>query len=415
MSRAFAAGNAGVAPALRAPMPLRPRALAMCALLPGCALPGCVTRELWREDRWRRQVHATAAAELSAELGPAAAGDGTLLVLAQRRDDAEMPASSGVESPQSCWRLVPRTDDHAAAALLAAHDAFAVRHAELGVDRVVADGKVLSSDATLRLAVALLADAVEVVDLAALPGATVDALRGGDGADLAPWVRCAALPGALAECAERFLAADPGCFGAPGSGYGQGSYVFVDAGRSPVLDHERALGLLGADFAAAGLPAAERIARLARLWLAAAGADGAQALLVRCDAVWLLAECRDAGEGAFAHTALFAAEPLGAWPAVGVAGPQARVPAAMRVRWRGSWSETDAGQVAWRVLLTPFALAADAVLGAGMLLQQCSGDDDEADEVGLIAALGEAVVEEAGRAARSGARHAGRAVRKLLR
>lgn len=360
----------------------------------GCLalLSGCLTSRLWEEEGATTLVRDERRAELAIE--GEVRDDGCLEVVAERLDGADLPAASGAASPRSRWLLAPREEAELAAGLLRGAVPFTVVDRRLEVHRDANAGEVYRSTAVLQLAVTLCPDALAVaIDGAQLPVACAAALQETPRNDFSGHGPYRLLPGMLAECVDRLVGADlrhllppdP----APPSTAELLALAWLDAATlSPIVDAGSVTALLGPGFTSEELPLVERLQRLQGLrLLAAVSVDGVRrTFLLRPDVVWSHGAMAAAAGGPLRHESHWLAEVGGRLPGPEVAAA-AQVGEPVRpIRWRGAmglrWYDYHyeiRDDFALQVLLTPFALAADAV-GLGIVAAvfgSCGDDDDD--------------------------------------
>ena len=350
----------------------------------GCLalLSGCLTSRLWEEEGTQTLVRDERRAELAIE--GVVRGDGRLEVVAERLDVVDLPAASGAASPRSRWLLQPREEAELAVELLRGAVPFTVEDRRLEVHRDANAGEVYRSTAVLQLSVTLRQDALaEPIDGAQMPVACAAALQTTPRNDFSGHGPYRLLPGMLAECVDRLVGADlrpllPPDPATPGTAELL-ALAWLDAATlQPIVDAGAVATLLGPDFLDGELPLAERLQRLPRLrLLAAASVDGVhRTFLLRPDMVWSYGALVTSADGSLRHESHWLAE-----AGLRVAGPEAAEAAeaaladqreqairwrgAMGLRWYDSHYETR-DDFALQVLLTPFAVVADAV-GLGIL------------------------------------------------
>ncbi len=346
------------------------------------SLSGCLTSRVW-EGGWKTLVHDETTADLTIEAGQDPEDATTLLVQAERRDDQPMPVASGVASKRSRWRLEAREGADAALALLQKPDWFLVQevHCELERERDARGAsEVYRSEARLHLEVRLAAARVAVpVDGAQLPLATLQALQKVPRNDFSGSGPRPLLPGMLAESVARLVARDVSTLvvndGLPGPAE-LVAYAWVDEAGHVVADAERAVAVLGADFVAGELACSDGLQRLGRLRLLVAVvlADQRAMFLLRPDAVWLWGTMEPVAGGALVHESRWQAAPEPSAAPM----PPPTVAGSMRVRLFDFRYEV-AQNTATKVLLTPFALAAD-VLTLGLVAVVVGWCEDEGGE-----------------------------------
>lgn len=366
----------------------------------GCLalLSGCLTSRLWEEEGTQTLVRDERRAELAIE--GVVRGDGSLDVVAERLDAADLPAASGAALPRSRWILVPREEGELAAGLLRGAVPFTVEDRRLEVHRDANAGEVYRSTAVLQLTVTLRPEALaEPIDGAQLPVPCAAALQTTPRNDFSGHGPYRLLPGMLAECVDRLVGADlrpllPPDPATPGTAELL-ALAWLDAATlQPIVDAGAVTALLGADFTGGELSLAERLHRLQRLrLLAAASVDGARrTFLLRPDVVWSYGIMAAPAGGPLRHESHWLAEAggrvLGQEAAeaalAGEAVPPIRWRGAMGLRWYDYHYELR-DDFALQVLLTPFAVVADAV-GLGLLeailFGWCDDDEDEGERQG---------------------------------
>ncbi|HEX6812006.1 MAG TPA: hypothetical protein VF384_10325 [Planctomycetota bacterium] len=330
----------------------RDRRLCSCRLVLLATLPGCIqvlpiTRELWSEKHERYLVESKATTQCEVQLESAGAQARRGLWATETRN-----GPSGRR-----WWLRPGPEAGEVEALLGRTDWFSIEAVAMEAGRLHAGEDLWRSDVRVRLSgrvdFAAVGREMQMEDLPAVTRQALQQQHQRDGfayslVDRPDW------PALLRECAQRTRSLDLAPL------LGQGAAPVVVAAEF-VDDDLRPIAALAEPEGSPVL--AERLQQLAsaRLLVEVCSQDGRHLLCVQPDLVWLWSCLETASGGAVSHCSCWTLEPDWAAPEV----------APVIARWHGTMRREDVMtelQSPWpvaRVLVTPLALVADAVVFAG--------------------------------------------------
>lgn len=337
------------------------RLLSCLLLLPAS---GCLTAMLWEGDSSSYRVvlseHDVDAA-ITVRADPEVAG--ALRLAASRWQQVELPAVSGLSQRESEWRLRPRRQGIEALAILDGAGALHIEDLRLAAWRETANGVLTTNDARLELIGRASRDeGVERLSAAGLSPATLLALQPVAAADFLVGHEPGAASPLLAECIRRLRVMDPRVWLPDGSWPARvGAMVWAD--DAEVLTGARAARVVaGWDVDGDGLVCRlDALSRL-RVIVAVEVADGREFYSLRPDRVWLWSLFDHAEAGRLIHSSLWEPEILVA--ASGEAGGRVLATGTLALKFIASrYEDRSFGNIALKVLATPFALAADAAVG----------------------------------------------------